>query len=138
LAPDLFGTDFKDASSKKSTKILFKMKKLMFVVAGLLFVATVTFAQDSTGVKKTETTTTETTQSTEKSPSQDYTADMVKIKSTDLPDAVKQTLGAPQYAGWETAPLYRSKNNDLYVVELKSGSESKTFRFGADGKPVLE
>jgi len=109
------------------------MKKLMFIVAGLLFMATATFAQDSTGVKAPETT-----QSPEAAPSQDYTADMVKIKSTELPDAVKQTLGAPQYAGWETAPLYRSKNNDLYVVELKSGNESKTFRFGADGKPVLE
>lgn len=110
----------------------------MIIVGGLLFMATATFAQDSTGVKQTETTTTETTKSSETTPSQDYTADMVKIQSTDLPDAVKQTLGAPQYAGWETAPLYRSKNNDLYVVELKSGTESKKFRFGADGKPVVE
>ncbi len=105
----------------------------MFIVSGLLFMATAAFAQDSTDVKKSELT-----QSSEAAPSQGYTADMVKIKSTDLPDAVKHTLDAPQYSGWETAPLYRSKNNDLYTVELKSGTETKTFRFAADGKPILE
>lgn len=102
------------------------MKKLMFIVAGMLLMATVTFAQDSTDVKKSPEQT------------QNYTQDMIKIQSTDLPETVKTTLAAPQYKGWETAPIYRSKNNDMYVVELKNGDEAKSFRFGADGKPILE
>lgn len=108
------------------------MKKLMFIVAGMLFMATATFAQDSTKVQPSPTP--EQTQT----PSQDYTKDMMKIKSTDLPDAVKQTLAAPQYQGWENAPIYRSKNNDMYVLEIGAGTEAKTFRFGADGKPMIE
>jgi hypothetical protein len=112
------------------------MKKLMFIVAGMLFMATATFAQDSTQVQPTPSPT--TPEQTTQSPSQDYTKDMMKIKSTDLPDAVKQTLAAPQYQGWENAPMYRSKNNDMYVLEIGAGTEAKTFRFGADGKPMIE
>lgn len=108
------------------------MKKLIFIVAGMLLMATATFAQDSTSVQPTPSP--EQTQTE----SQDYTKDMTKIKSTDLPDAVKQTLAAPQYQGWENAPIYRSKNNDMYVVQLGTGTEAKTFRFGADGKPIIE
>ncbi len=100
----------------------------MFIVAGMLFMATVTFAQDSTDVQK----------SPEQTQEQNYTKDMIKIQATDVPEAVKQTLSAPQYQGWESAPIYRSKNNDMYVVEMKSGTETKTLRFGADGKPILE
>lgn len=106
------------------------MKKLIFIVAGMLLMATATFAQDSTSVQPAP--------SPEQAQSQDYTKDMTKIKSTDLPDAVKQTLAAPQYQGWESAPIYRSKNNDMYVVQLGTGTEAKTFRFGADGKPIIE
>ena len=102
------------------------MKKILFIVAGLLFITAATFAQDTTRVQKSPEQT------------QNYTQDMIKIKSTDVPEAVKLTLQAPQYQGWETAPLYRSKNNDMYIVEFKNATETKTFRFGADGKPILE
>lgn len=105
------------------------MKKVFIIVAGLLFMATVTFAQDSTRTQQ---------QSPEQEQTQNYTKDMVKITSTDLPEAVRQTLAAPQYQGWETAPVYRSKNNDIYFIEIGTGAEAKTFRFGADGKPILE
>ncbi|HTE31450.1 MAG TPA: hypothetical protein VK666_13810 [Chryseolinea sp.] len=108
------------------------MKKLMFIVAGLLFMATVTFAQDSTKVDKDVKTSPEQTQT------QNYKQDMIKIQSTDLPEAVTATLAAPQYKGWETSPIYRSKNNDMYVIEMTSGTETKALRFGADGKPILE
>ena len=102
----------------------------MLIVAGALFMATVTFAQDTTKVNNQR--------SPEQQQSQDYTKDMVKITSTDLPEAVKQTLAAPQYKGWETSKIYRSKNNDMYMISTGSGTQAKTFRFGADGKPILE
>jgi len=105
------------------------MKKVFFIVAGLVFMASVTFAQDTTRVQQ---------QTPEQEQSQNYAKDMVKIESTDLPEAVKQTLSAPQYQGWETSTIYRSKNNDMYIIELGAGTEAKTFRFGADGKPILE
>lgn len=104
------------------------MKKSMFIVAGMLFMATVTFAQDSTAVQP----------SPEQTQTQNYTKDMVKITSTDLPEAVRQTLAAPQYQGWDSSPIYRSKDNDLYIIEMGTGAEAKTFRFGADGKPIIE
>jgi len=106
------------------------MKKVFFIVAGLVFMASVTFAQDSTRTQQQ--------QSPEKEQTQNYTKDMVKITVPDLPEAVKQTLSAPQYQGWESSTIYRSKNNDMYIIEMGSGTEAKTFRFGADGKPILE
>jgi|SRR4051794_27176352 hypothetical protein len=106
------------------------MKKIMLVVAGALLMATVTFAQDTTRVQQQ--------QSPEQQQSQDYTKGMVKITSADLPESVKQTLAAPQYQGWESATVYRSKNNDMYMIQIGSGTEAKNFRFGADGKPILE
>lgn len=65
------------------------MKKLLFVVAGVLFMATVTFAQNT---DTTRTQQQESQQSPEQQPAQSYTKDMVKITSTDLPEAVKQTI----------------------------------------------
>jgi len=105
------------------------MKKVLFIVAGLVCMASVTFAQDSTRTQQ---------QSPEQEQTQSYTKDMVKITVPDLPEAVKQTLSAPQYQGWESSTIYRSKNNDMYVIEMGKGTEAKTFRFGADGKPILE
>ncbi|MGC3944074.1 MAG: hypothetical protein QM762_06030 [Chryseolinea sp.] len=109
------------------------MKKVLLIVAGVLFAAAATFAQDSTKTQQPQPT-----QSSEQQPSTDYSKDMVKITATDLPDAVKQTLAAPQYQGWESSTIYRSKNNDMYVIQMGSGAEAKNFRFGADGKPILE
>lgn len=110
------------------------MKKVLLIVAGVLFGAAATFAQDSTSIQQPP----QQTQSPEQEPSTDYSKDMVKITATDLPDAVKQTLAAPQYQGWESSTIYRSKNNDMYIVEIGSGAEAKSFRFGPDGKPLLE
>lgn len=112
------------------------MKKIMLIVAAMAFVTTVTLAQDSTRTESQQPT--EQQQSPEQTPSQDYTKDMVKIKSEELPEAVKQTLAAPQYQGWESSTIYRSRNNDMYIVEIGSGTEAKTHRFGADGKPQVE
>jgi hypothetical protein len=109
------------------------MKKVLFIVAGMLFAATATFAQDSTRTQQPQTQ-----QSPEQTQTQNYSKDMIKIKSNDLPEAVKQTLAAPQYQGWESSTVYRSKNSDMYFIEMGTGAQAKTFRFGADGKPILE
>jgi len=112
------------------------MKKVLFIVAGMLFAAGATFAQDSTRTQQAQQP--QTQQSPEQTQSQNYSKDMIKIKSTDVPEAVKQTLGAPQYQGWESSTIYRSKNSDMYFIQMGDGAEAKTYRFGADGKPILE
>lgn len=55
-----------------------------------------------------------------------------KIKPEELPEAVKKTLAGDDYKGWEVANAYVSK--EVYEVELKKGTEMKTFKFDKEGK----
>jgi len=70
--------------------------------------------------------------------STNYTKDMVKIKATDVPKPVQQALQSTEYKGWENAALYRSKSSDMYLVEMKDGDKTKTYRFDRNGKPIKE
>jgi len=67
-----------------------------------------------------------------------YTKDLVRIKAADMPRPVQQALQSTEYKGWENAALYRSKSSDMYVVEMKDGDKTKTYRFDANGKPIKE
>lgn len=58
----------------------------------------------------------------------------VKIKSEELPDAVKKALEAQEYRGWMISSAYKAGDN--YEVELKNGAETKTVRFNKDGKKI--
>ena len=108
------------------------------IVAGVLFGAAATFAQDSTSTQSQQPQQPQQSESPEQQPSTDYTKDMVKIEATDLPETIKQTLAAPQYQGWEQSTIYRSRNNDVYLIQMGSGTEAKTYRFGPDGKPLVD
>jgi hypothetical protein len=70
--------------------------------------------------------------------STNYTKDMVRIKAADVPKPVQQALQLPLYKGWENAALYRSKSSDMYLVEMKDGDMTKTYRFDRNGKPIKE
>ncbi len=56
------------------------------------------------------------------------------IKAEELPEAVKKTLAGDSYKGWEISKASVAK--DVYEVELKKGSETKTAKFDKDGKEV--
>ena len=78
---------------------------------------------------------------TKQSQSQNYRQDMVKIQSADVPASLKTTLGDTKYKGWESGTIYRSKNSDGYVVEIKDAKNNNkvtTHRFDAQGKPVSQ
>ena len=60
--------------------------------------------------------------------------DKTKIKSEELPEAVKKTLEAQEYRGWLIDAAYHVKSTDSYEVQLKNGAETKTVKFSKDGK----
>ena len=60
--------------------------------------------------------------------------DKTKIKSEELPEAVKKSLEAQEYRGWLIDAAYHVKSTDSYEVELKNGAETKTVKFSKDGK----
>lgn len=108
------------------------MKKIILILAGALCLSTAAVqAQDATNKAKQD--------STRQSPSTNYQKDMVKIQATDVPSSLRTTLQDAQYKGWEKATLYRSKNNDMYVVEMKDASgKTMVHKFDASGKPIRE
>jgi hypothetical protein len=64
---------------------------------------------------------------------------MVKITADDLPAAVKSTLQAAQYKGWDTGNIFRSSIGETYIVEITGDDRQvKTYKFDATGKPIEE
>ena len=119
------------------------MKKIMLFFAGMLFLGvSATFAQaDTTGTRRGASQTpaqtpTATPSDRQTDQNRNYTKDMVKIQSSDLPDNLRQTLQGTEYKGWENGTVYRTKNSDGYLVEIKNGTDKKTYRFDASGKPI--
>lgn len=62
--------------------------------------------------------------------------DKAKIKSEELPEAVKKALEAQEYRGWLINGATHVKSTDTYEVELKNGAETKVVKFSKDGKVV--
>lgn len=116
------------------------MKKLMMIAAGALFVGTVAVqAQDTTSYKKTDSTSLEQTQQpTQQEPGSIKLKDMTALQATEIPAALRETLQAPQYKGWDasTSKIYRNQTSDLYVVQIQDGTMTKSYRFNKDGKPI--
>lgn len=106
------------------------MKKIILVLVGSFCFAAMSLHAQTPTQKDT----------TNQSQSQDYRQDMVVIQSADVPAALKTTLGDAKYKGWESGKIYRGKNNDGFVLEVKDANSNKvtTHRFDAQGKPVRE
>jgi hypothetical protein len=121
------------------------MKNSVFAFC-MLFGAAV-YAQDSTS-------TTSPTDPTSTTPSTSMAQEdgRVKIKSQDLPDAVKKSLEGQDFRGWLVNSSYKVKSSnvnddtsisatgatatEVYIVELKNGAQTKTVRFDKDGKKL--
>jgi hypothetical protein len=124
------------------------MKKLMLAFA-LVLGGLAVYAQD--------TTSTDQTQTQQQYPTmQDQ--DREKINSRDLPDAIKRSLEGQEYRGWLISGAYKSKGlsdnsaeqsdstsvagnmgayaQEVFVVELKNGAQTKTVRFDKEGKKL--
>jgi len=107
------------------------------IAAGALFMGTVAVqAQDTTSFKRSDSTSLQ--QPTSQEPGSTKLKDMTALKSTEIPAALRETLQAPQYKGWDasTTKIYRNQTSDLYVVQIQDGTMTKTYRFDKDGKPI--
>lgn len=62
--------------------------------------------------------------------------ELVKITTDELPDAVKQTLASADYQGWAVEEAYHNKTKDHYELKVKKEAETKTLKFGKDGKEI--
>jgi len=107
------------------------MKKIILILIGSFCFAAMSVEAQTPTQKDT----------TKQSQDQNYRQDMMVIQSADVPAALKTTLGDTKYKGWESGTIYRSKNNDGYVLEVKDANNNNkvtTYRFDGQGKPVRE
>ncbi len=117
------------------------MKKIKLILASTLVMGAVTlFAQDTTkvsddaarqrsgpgvGVAQDE--------------SQDYKKDMTVMEKNEVPANLRSTLDDDQYKGWEEkATIYKNRDNDSFIVEMKEGEQTKVHRFDQNGKRVKD
>jgi len=154
------------------------MKKLVFAVCMLFSGVALVNAQDSTSTSSpTDPTMTEQSQTSQPSTASTSSQEegRVKIKSQDLPDAVKSSLEGQEFRGWLVNSAYKvdgstsgsstsvsdstsvssdqsgqsgstgsqsgsvgaqTSGQELYIVELKNGAQTKTVRFDKDGKKL--
>jgi hypothetical protein len=61
--------------------------------------------------------------------------DMEKISPKDIPPSMENALKGEDYSG-ESKTFYRSKSGDSYLVEIRDGNITHTYRFDKQGKPV--
>jgi hypothetical protein len=107
------------------------MKKIMFALFAMVGSVAAVNAQSS-DTNAATTTTTSTTTSTTVAEQEGKT----KIKSEELPEAVKKSLEATEFKGWLINTAYQDSKSGGYEVELKNGAETKTVKFDKDGKKV--
>jgi hypothetical protein len=103
------------------------MKKIMLAVCLMFGGATLVSAQeqDQTTPSQTETST------------QDQEGQQVSI--SELPDGVTAQLESPDYSGWTVGTAYKKmddQQNEIYVVELRQGTETKKVKFDSDGNKM--
>jgi hypothetical protein len=113
------------------------MKKVL--LASLALVGGLTFANAQTSSTPT-TSDNSSSSSVSTAPSSSAAADQqdsrTKIKSEDLPEAVKKSLNSEDYRGWLISSAYEDKAKGQYEVEVKNGAEVKTLKFDKDGKKI--
>jgi hypothetical protein len=61
--------------------------------------------------------------------------DMVKITPKEIPPSMENALKGDDYSG-ESKTFYRSKSGDSYLVEIRDGNITHTYRFDQEGKPI--
>lgn len=130
------------------------MKKLMLAFCIMLGGHVMVNAQDTTNTDQTQT------QQQYPTMQNDQEQDRERINSRDLPDAIKRSLEGQEYRGWLINSAYKTTGvsgtddegiqsdttsvsgntgaygQEVYVVELKNGAQTKTVRFDKDGNPL--
>jgi hypothetical protein len=159
------------------------MKKLVFALCMMFGGVVAVNAQDTTSTSSpTDPTATQQSQTSQSQASTMQDEGRVKIKSQDLPDAVKSALEGQEFRGWLVNSAYKvdgsavstsqsgsttsasdstnvssssssssdvssstgvsssagaqSGSQEIYIVELKNGAQTKTVKFDKDGKKL--
>ncbi|MEO8471545.1 MAG: hypothetical protein ABI477_05100 [Chryseolinea sp.] len=60
--------------------------------------------------------------------------DMVKITSSELPDAIKKAVESDKFKGSKT--YYKHKSREEYCVEVRDGEVSSYHLYDKDGNPL--
>ena len=106
------------------------MKKLMLMIASLLFVSVIAVnAQvpaDSSSVSG---------QPPVSDDMSNYTRDMTIIQSSEVPAALRSTLQGSEYTGWEEGKIYRNSTTNEYLIVV-GDEDAKVYRFDANGTRI--
>lgn len=126
------------------------MKKVMMTMAGMLFIGVVAVqaqSQDTTVLPRQDTTVLPEPapqpepQQPERKEGSYMLRDMTALQASEVPAALRETLTTgSDYKGWDdpTTKIYRNKTSDLFVVQIMDGTQTKTYRFDKNGKPIEE
>jgi hypothetical protein len=116
------------------------MKKIKVLLASALVIGAIAVnAQDTTRVSGQDKTAPQDQTQTPKQDQPNYLKDMTVIQASEVPASLRSTLQGDQYKGWESnSTIYRSKNSDQFVVEMREGNQTKIHRFDKNGKAVKE
>jgi hypothetical protein len=114
-----------------STKRKEIMKKVMLAVCLMFGGATLVSAQQtdrSATQSQTQTT-------------QDQDQNGQQISASELPEEVTAKLESQDYSGWTVGNAYKksdasTSNMEVYVVELRKGTETKKVKFDKDGNKL--
>jgi len=69
----------------------------------------------------------------------DQDQDRQQISASELPDAVSAKLESEDFSGWTVENCYKKtdeNNMQVYIVELKQGTETKKVKFDRDGNKL--
>ncbi|MDQ2656945.1 MAG: hypothetical protein M3Y60_05950 [Bacteroidota bacterium] len=104
------------------------MKKVLLAVCLMFGGATLVSAQTDPSSSPSQTQT-----------SQDQDQDRQQISVSELPDAVTSKLEGQDYSGWTVGNAYKKmdeSNQEMYIVELRQGTETKKVKFDKDGNEL--
>lgn len=65
--------------------------------------------------------------------------DRQQISVSELPEAVTAKLESQDYSGWTVGNAYKKmddSNQEIYIVELRQGTETKKVKFDRDGNQL--
>ena len=103
------------------------MKKVLLAVCLMFGGATLVSAQSDPASSSSQTQT------------QTQDQEGQQISASELPDAVTAKLEGQDYSGWTVGNAYKKmddSNQEMYVVELRQGTETKKVKFDRDGNEV--
>ena len=106
------------------------MKKILLAVCLAFGGATLVVAQDAPGQPQTQTQTTQ---------DQDQDKDKQQISVSELPESVTAKLESQDFSGWTVGNAYKKmdeSNQEMYIVELRQGTETKKVKFDRDGNEL--